>query len=66
MNVGRSQRRRGPLILEGMSEKDLEQLYRNCVAASVDGKGGKERAEALIEEINGVWQARSSAAMAGT
>lgn len=44
-----------------MSDNKLEQLYRNCLSAIIEQKPDKSLAEALIEEINAVWQQRLGA-----
>lgn len=51
--------------LEAMSDNDLGNLYRNCLAAILQDKPTKARAQEIIEEINAVWQARLSAAVKG-
>lgn len=51
--------------LEAMTDGKLEQLYRNCLAAILENKPNRKQAEAIIDEINLVWQARLDAVIAG-
>ena len=52
--------------LDAMNDNKLERLYRNCIAAVMENKPDKARAQELIGEINAVWQKRLGAAEAGT
>lgn len=51
--------------INAMSDKEIEQLYRNCLNAIIDEKPTKDRAAALIVDINAVWKSRLGAMLAG-
>lgn len=51
--------------IDTMSDRDLEQLYHNCMTVLLDQKPNAAKAEAMLSDINRVWEARLRLQQAG-